>query len=968
MSQIQVRGLRRSIAALLLIAVVTLQSFPVALAFAEEAAPPPETAAADSAAPAADTPAEAAPEVSSESSPETLPQATTDSAPAEETVQNPPDETATSGESGAASSVSEDPATSASESSPDSADTAASDTASSTDEAQSASSIATSQTDETPAQSSGSGAPAQSESSSEETTSSQSSTEHSSAATTSLDLTSTGSSTAETHDDTAINATSSGAAFSINGILDEINDIASSTGAGLVPSTGGGGTPVGTATTTDESNEIAVENGSTTPEERILPEIASSTPAIISGDAIAIANILNILNTTFLNSQGAILFQNFMDEAGTVDFRNPMLFLGLCGQVSCSESTGVQLNLLQDGHIDNDIVVSANAGENLLTSSSTGAIVTGNAYAGLNLVNLANVTIANSNYLLVALNAFRGIHGDLIFPSLLDFFTPLANPDGGASAIGLANDATVGNDISAGANSGDNTVMTGAQGTSTLKSGTADAQANVFNQINALLAGSGLSVLIRLSGDWTGEVQGLPSGVSWLRTPEGILIQGARESEQTGAATTVSGTSTADISNRASVGALTGANMLDASTSALMSTGNAFAGANVINVANQTVIGRNWILAVINIFGDFTGNISFGKPDLWVGDRVVAPGMINVSDKLTYTISVLNNGDAPATNATLRERWDAAHLRIVSATAAYSEEGGDLVWNLGTLAPGAGAEITYVAEVTQFAPTDAITSHSRALLHESDNNPADNEDTTTVRTIVQGGGGGGGGATSVPSLSALPPAASSSPASLPAVVTLVRSTPTVSLDDVTPTATEVVVVSNDSASPAYGVVLHDLVLDESGAVIHDEPWDIGIMAPREQVTITYDISFASAQPGSYRLISELSGDNIASQSVQNGTITYSKNTYELPTLEALPALDVPQSSAGARAALPKIPNTAGWVEPETHATTSESTVREALTAAVGNTGETGNAYVDLVTFALLILASLGALRFYVMRF
>src|SRR6185369_11080286 len=151
------------------------------------------------------------------------------------------------------------------------------------------------------------------------------------------------------------------------------------------------------------------------------------------------------------------------------------------------------------------------------------------------------------------------------------------------------------------------------------------------------------------------------------------------------------------------------------------------------NIANQNVIGRNWILAIIDIFGDFTGNISFGRPDLWIGDQVATPGVVQNGSTLTYKITVINNGDALANNVVVTELPDYRHLTILNTSIPTDPCATDkLSWNIGSLAPGKAAEITYTAQLKNTSPGDSVTDKVQTSATETDNNTADNTDSTTV--------------------------------------------------------------------------------------------------------------------------------------------------------------------------------------------------------------------------------------------
>ncbi len=781
----------------------------------------------------------------------------------------------TPAETPAASST--DPSTSSasdtSSSASDTSDTSSSDTASTaaasdTSDASSDTSTQSAAVDTSGGEPSTTSSSSTSDESHESTDTSSSSSASSSAATT----------TATGNDDLTIHATTTGGGP--DAVLEIVDQLASTSESGFAPLVGGG-TPdsPGAASTTDGGeNAVIIAQSTTTPDLTSGAELASTTLAstsasttiIQTGNATALANVLNMLNTTFLNSNGSIIFGNLTDTAGTLDFRDPTIFSGLCGGLPCMGHEGIALNLDQDGHIDNDILLDAVSGHNDIANVDAAAILTGSALAGLNLVNIANVTFANSNYLLITLNAFQGVKGDIIFPSLAHFFENLIAQ--GASSQ-MTQNAVVDNDAAASADSGSNTVQGGTTTNSTIMTGDANSFMNVYNQINSQLANSGVSIMFRVSGKWTGSVFGAPTDVNVVWNPDGsiYLLGAATDTPHTIMDTGIVGTTSADISNNVRLNALSGSNgITDASSTALISTGDAFAAGNIINIANQTIMGRNWILAVINIFGDFDGNISFGQPDIWVGDAVQAPARPENGSEIVYEITVKNQGDADASHVVVRELADLAHLDVSAMSSAFTEEGGAMLFDLGSIPAGSSKTISYHGVIKNAPDGTVIQNHTSATLHEPDGNTANNSDSATLRI---GGGGGVPIFFPIPTFgpSASSPAAVSAP--VPAILTVERETAAASASREAPQAREVLSVFNDGTTVAKNVVLDDVLTDPEGNSGHIENWPIGDLAPGEGVELEYTVTFgAQSIAGIYHVEAHVSADNTPVSVSAPGTI------------------------------------------------------------------------------------------------
>lgn len=630
-----------------------------------------------------------------------------------------------------------------------------------------------------------------------------------------------------------------------------------------------------TATTTQVASTTpdtaALSGAATTTASSTDSETASSTPlsAIVTGTAQALVNILNILNTTFVNSLGSILFSNLTDGNGRVDLRDSSLFSGQCGTEACAGQEGVLVNLLQDATIDNDVLVSASSGGNSTMGTST--IATGDAYAGLNLINLANTTFINSDYLLAALNAFTGVNGDIVFPSLLDFENDLSHSSSTAAIDGLSATGSVENDVTASADAGDNSVSGGSD--SLITTGSGNAYTNIYNDVNSVV-GSSLAILFRISGAWNGNIYGLPDSVSMVRGDDGSIFLFTPHpdmSEAEDALNTVEGTTTSDIANRVTVAATTGENDIENAGSSLIATGNAEAAANIVNVANQTVIGKNWILAIVNIFGDFNGNISFGMPDLWVGDRVVGPAFVSNGSELDYTLTVTNRGDAPATGVTLTET-PSDLVSFESASATPAQNGNVFSWDLGTLLPGQTVEVKYTATAKPAPGGTDITNHTTVSENEPDNNSADNTDSATIETGMPSQGGivlpsssyaGGAGS-----------AADFSPAPLDVPALTVQRVPanlTVFRSDAT--TTEHLVITNDSGTDVTDAVMRDNLYGPDGFPVHTEVWQLGTVKAGEEMDIEYEFSFGPSAPlGTYWLTTSLESTNAPQVTADNGAI------------------------------------------------------------------------------------------------
>lgn len=636
---------------------------------------------------------------------------------------------------------------------------------------------------------------------------------------------------------------------------------------------------MGTTTSFENLESTATGTGptasSTQASSSLASTSASTTTTIVSGQSIALANVLNLVNSNFINSEGVVLFSNFFETVfGAIDFRQ--YFAGAseaygCSLVSC-QGNNVAVNINNNASIDNEIVISANSGENLVDTAQNGVIQTGNAYAGLNLVNVANTNLVDSSYLLVTLNAFQDVNGDIVFPSLSQFFSSLAQGASSPSAIAIENQANVENTVSVEANAGDNTIEDA--NSSTIETGDAYGTSNVFNQLNSsLIGGQSVSVIFRVHGSWAGEIFGAPENLVWTAGDDGSIYLFNAAQRSGNGQLEMNGSSTASIRNNVSVVALTGENAITNAETAVIQTGNAYAGANIINVANANVIGRNWILAVINIFGDFNGNIAFGRPDLWVGGQIDVPRSVTNGSQLQYTLTVLNNGDSPASDVTLDATHNGNYLSVQDASHDYEMLDNGIQFALGRIPPGGAAEVTYTATVQNTDEGTDIINTAQLFQRETDNNTQDNTEVLSVTTDEREGGGIrielGSKKDTAQEMEMLPAPADA--------LVVTRSTDTAVLQNGDRNAEQTLMLRNTSDQTVGSVVLHDKLFGPSGNLIRDEVWQLGDVLPNEEIELGYTITFnEEAVSGTYTLDTVIETGSTTLEFAGNGSIEYEK--------------------------------------------------------------------------------------------
>lgn len=649
------------------------------------------------------------------------------------------------------------------------------------------------------------------------------------------------------------------------------------------------------------TNEALVDNTGTT-SASTGDNVASSTEGLATvdtGDAFSALNIANIINTNVINSTGFINLVNMLVEAGkSLDLRefffpDPDQTLAdgeTCSFISCyAEDIIYNIQHLNLAEINNDALLEAITGSNI-GSGETAVINTGDAYGGANLMNVANTNIIDSNYLLLALNAMGSLDGNLILPSEDLFKAFFGKPNALQQAVALEgseivdinadnlNNATTTNNINTIAETGLNQSTT--TNDAIIKTGFGFAESNIVNEINKnLFGGDSMYFMIRIHGEWSGNVYGLPEGLTWERVPEGVLIYNE------GAEITPSQIVTIDvdsytaninnqndlvINNNIDINSLTGDNAIIAEDGTI-TTGNAYAGANVMNIGNTNVIGRNWMMATLNIFGDLNGDISFGAADLWVGGEVESSETpVRQGTKLTYTYTIKNNGDLRASGVELVQE-------LSSAYTYYTENGAETRGTirreaLDSIAPGETVVVTYEAYVDDSIPngTTPVIAVATLSSDEPDNNETDNTETLTLmaeRISNSSGGNGNGGGKSSGGGGGRDK--DDSPSSIVNKVLGAKlSREKKEFDPTAPPTLEIIKTSNfadnssvnagtvvrysisitNYGSTAYDVFVMDTLVNPIGSIMNRQSWNVGDIPAGEGVELTYEIAYNENTP------------------------------------------------------------------------------------------------------------------------
>ncbi|MFA6383462.1 MAG: hypothetical protein WCX17_03490 [Parcubacteria group bacterium] len=179
-----------------------------------------------------------------------------------------------------------------------------------------------------------------------------------------------------------------------------------------------------------------------------------------------------------------------------------------------------------------------------------------------------------------------------------------------------------------------------------IETGDAGAEAGGVNVVNTnITTENGQQEIINLTGETTGDVNLLETFETLLENGENSSGDGDGDEEENKKVVNIN--TATDVENSAEASANTGTNSIEnISGNADITTGEAFAAASIINLINTNIVGDNWLLAIINILGNWTGDLIVpGEGLLFTTDSGMQFGdVVNVNE----AVDVENNVSAEA--------------------------------------------------------------------------------------------------------------------------------------------------------------------------------------------------------------------------------------------------------------------------------------------------------------------------------
>ena len=409
---------------------------------------------------------------------------------------------------------------------------------------------------------------------------------------------------------------------------------------------------------------------------------------LTTGDIELIANMLNILNLNITGEDFLHLIVNIFGTLnGPLDLDDIALILGYADDdalevIAENSETGedstntaiatkeenTDINNTNTAQVNNEMNVTGVSGGNDVSGNDGGAnVITGRIQILANLMNFINANFSGEKWSFIMINIFGSLAGDIILPNEEDYLNGgqgsalASNTNVGEDSINTAsssstdttsvtntNGVDLTNNISANGISGNNDQSGNDDGSGnhTMSTGGVDVVTQLVNFLNFNITGNNwVFLVVNVFGTWMGKIVGF--GGSDITVNDGTFAAlkiggGGEAATQAVNAVTGEGLSNdapavnttntartnqnyASVTNNMNVNGISGENMVnnnDAGTS--LATGWVEIDANLLNIINMNVAGRSWMIVFLNVFGNFVGDMIFGRQNIPVVSPVLA--------------------------------------------------------------------------------------------------------------------------------------------------------------------------------------------------------------------------------------------------------------------------------------------------------------------------------------------------------
>jgi len=337
-------------------------------------------------------------------------------------------------------------------------------------------------------------------------------------------------------------------------------------------------------------------------------------------------------------------------------------------------TASTDINATTNATIDNEIVSNATTGNATVGSNTTGGnATTGDASAVATIMNTINSSVSaeGPEFATFVADIVGDVHGDImLYPMLLKAMLQAATQPTETS-ITANTKATINNDVTLNATSGDAAVTQNTNAGSAT-SGSANTVANVMNIINSIIAANQSFVgTVNIYGNLDGDILVAPDFLPQLLAAN----QGSAASSDN--SLVVSSDDTQSIVNNINLAAATGdATVANNTNAGSATTGQAKTNVVLLNLSGHQIVASNSLLVFVNVLGQWVGLIV----DAPAGATAAALGTGVESHSATPDLTITANNEHSITNninlnsqsgdATVSKNTNAGNATTGDATAS----------------------------------------------------------------------------------------------------------------------------------------------------------------------------------------------------------------------------------------------------------------------------------------------------------
>lgn len=591
--------------------------------------------------------------------------------------------------------------------------------------------------------------------------------------------------------------------------------------------------------------------------------IATGSAEMETDTAIAIANSTNVINVDSQNSTTEIEIANNpqTDSSTNTSLAEPEI---TTKQDSKTETD--TLNLSQHTATTSAI---ANTGGNVIVTAQDATLITRNATAVANAINIINVTINNSTVYIVIYNISPDSDALIILPRPELFALP---PDSNqpTPAQYEINYAQVNTLVTAYANSGNNTATASDN---SIQTGDAIAISQQINIINSIINQASYYLLtinhpltdVLLPTYASADLQTTPSPSQTTLTSQADSIPSS-----TIEPTTNKVQNQTIINQSITAIATSGQNAGQANNSSEIITGISVAIANAIQLINTTIINSKIFIGIINVLGNWNGQLLFNYPDIAIAANTTSL-QIDAGQSIDYQVTISNQGHDTAHQPSITINHD-DHITNHLLPDLQANESQIITLSLSP--PDKNRSQTKISASVTISDPEINTTNNQTTIIIPIHQPTIHSTSSSNENIASG----------IPK------------------ITITATNNVVNPVNPGDTITFEFNIKNDSDYPAYQNFLNHAIYNQDGQMVGSIAIPLGTLQGHDGGTLRFGITTpASGQwgTGSFSTLSQIQATSSSEQNIISNTVATTfaiKNIFQL--IKTVRAADhQPQSPA-----------------------------------------------------------------------